>query len=94
MTAEDAIALGATGPTLRGSGVDIDLRRDMPYSSYEKFQFKVPVSQEGDVFARYMCRVQELRESIEIVRAGAGRHAGRTDQGGRARRSCCPTARR
>jgi NADH-quinone oxidoreductase subunit D len=68
MTAEDAIALGATGPTLRGSGVDIDLRRDMPYSSYEKFQFKVPVSEEGDVFARYMCRVQELRESIGIVR--------------------------
>jgi NADH-quinone oxidoreductase subunit D len=68
MTAEDAIALGASGPTLRGSGVDIDLRRDMPYSSYEKFQFKVPVSQEGDVFARYMCRVQELRESTTIVR--------------------------
>ena len=68
MTAEDAIALGATGPTLRGSGVDFDLRRDMPYSSYEKFQFKVPVSHEGDVFARYMCRVQELRESTEIVR--------------------------
>jgi len=68
MTAEDAIALGATGPTLRASGVDIDLRRDMPYSSYEKFQFKVPVSQEGDVFARYMCRVQELRESCNIVR--------------------------
>ncbi|MFZ0734910.1 MAG: NADH dehydrogenase (quinone) subunit D [Candidatus Sulfotelmatobacter sp.] len=68
MSAEDAIALGATGPTLRGSGVDIDLRRDMPYSSYEKFQFKVPVSQQGDVFARYMCRVQELRESTGIVR--------------------------
>jgi NADH-quinone oxidoreductase subunit D len=68
MTAEDALALGATGPTLRGSGVDFDLRRDMPYSSYEKFQFKVPVSQEGDVFARYMCRVQELRESTAIVR--------------------------
>ena len=68
MTAEDAIGLGASGPTLRGSGVDIDLRRDMPYSSYEKFQFKVPISQEGDVFARYMCRVQELRESIGIVR--------------------------
>ena len=68
LSAEDAIALGATGPTLRGSGVDIDLRRDMPYSSYEKFQFKVPVSHEGDVFARYICRVQELRESISIVR--------------------------
>jgi len=68
MTAEDALALGATGPTLRGSGVDFDLRRDMPYSSYDKFQFKVPISQEGDVFARYMCRVQELRESTAIVR--------------------------
>ena len=68
MSPEDAVALGATGPTLRGSGVDIDLRRDMPYSSYEKFQFRVPVSQDGDVFARYMCRVQELRESVAIVR--------------------------
>ncbi len=64
---EDAIALGATGPTLRGSGVDIDLRRDLPYSSYEKFRFKVPVSQDGDVFARYILRVQELRESNAIV---------------------------
>ena len=67
LSSEDAIGLGATGPTLRGSGVDIDLRRDMPYSSYEKFQFKVPVATEGDVFARYICRVQELRESIGIV---------------------------
>jgi len=68
LSAEDAIALGATGPTMRASGVDIDLRRDMPYSSYEKFKFKVPVSSDGDVFARYIVRVQELRESNEIVR--------------------------
>jgi NADH-quinone oxidoreductase subunit D len=67
LSAEDAIALGATGPTLRGSGVDIDLRRDMPYSGYEHFKFKVPLATEGDVFARYICRVQELRESIGIV---------------------------
>ena len=67
MAPEDAIALGATGPTLRASGVDIDLRRDMTYSSYDKFQFKVPVSKDGDVFARYICRVQELRESNKIV---------------------------
>ncbi|MGC2194961.1 MAG: NADH dehydrogenase (quinone) subunit D [Terriglobales bacterium] len=65
---EDAVALGATGPTLRGSGVDLDLRRDMPYSGYENFQFKVPLGKEGDVFDRYMCRVAELRESIGIVR--------------------------
>src|SRR5213082_2186289 len=68
ISAEDAVALGASGPTLRGSGVDFDLRRDMPYSSYEKFQFKVPVATEGDVFARYIIRVQELRESIALVR--------------------------
>ncbi|MGB8580097.1 MAG: NADH dehydrogenase (quinone) subunit D [Candidatus Sulfotelmatobacter sp.] len=68
MTAEDAIALGASGPTLRASGVDFDLRRDMPYSGYENFKFKVPVAQEGDVFARYMCRVRELRESNAIVK--------------------------
>ena len=67
ISAEDAIALGASGPTLRGSGVDFDLRRDMPYSSYDKFQFKVPVATEGDVFARYIIRVQELRESIGMV---------------------------
>ena len=67
ITAEDAVALGASGPTLRGSGVDIDLRRDMPYSGYENFKFTVPVRQEGDVFARYLCRVAELRESNKIV---------------------------
>jgi NADH-quinone oxidoreductase subunit D len=68
LTAEDAIALGASGPTLRGSGVDLDLRRDMPYTGYENFKFKVPVAQDGDVYSRYLCRVQELRESIGIVK--------------------------
>jgi NADH-quinone oxidoreductase subunit D len=67
LSAEDAIALGAGGPTLRASGVDIDLRRDAPYSGYENFKFKVPVRTEGDVFARYICRVEELRESIGMV---------------------------
>jgi NADH-quinone oxidoreductase subunit D len=67
LSADDAIALGASGPTMRGSGIDFDIRRDMPYSSYEKFQFKVPVKTEGDVYARYLCRVQELRESCKIV---------------------------
>jgi NADH-quinone oxidoreductase subunit D len=67
LTAEDALALGASGPTLRASGVDFDLRRDLPYSSYDKFNFEVPVAQEGDVFARYLCRVRELRESSKIV---------------------------
>jgi NADH-quinone oxidoreductase subunit D len=66
LSAADAIALGVTGPPLRASGVDFDVRRDMPYSSYEKFQFKVPVSNEGDVWARYIVRMQEMRESVNI----------------------------
>jgi NADH-quinone oxidoreductase subunit D len=66
ISGEDAVALGASGPTLRGSGVDIDLRRDAPYSGYE-FQFKVAVRTEGDVFARYQCRVEEMRESAKII---------------------------
>jgi len=68
LSKEDAIALGATGATARGSGVDWDLRRDMPYSSYDKFSFKVPVATEGDVFARYKVRIAEMRESIAMVK--------------------------
>jgi len=66
LSAADAIALGVTGPPLRASGVDFDLRRDMPYSSYEKFQFNVPVSDGCDVWARYIVRMQEMRESVKI----------------------------
>jgi NADH-quinone oxidoreductase subunit D len=68
LSAEDAISLCATGPTLRASGVDVDLRRDKPYTGYEKFQFNVPVSNVGDVYARYLVRVAELRESQKIVK--------------------------
>jgi NADH-quinone oxidoreductase subunit D len=67
MSAEDAIALGATGPTARASGVDVDWRRDDPYSGYEHFNFKVPVSNDGDVYARYVVRVEEMRQSISMV---------------------------
>jgi NADH-quinone oxidoreductase subunit D len=66
LSAEDAIALGVTGPPARASGIDWDLRRDMPYSSYENFQFKVPISNGCDVWARYMIRLEEMRESIKI----------------------------
>ena len=66
LSAADAIALGVTGPPLRASGVDWDLRRDMPYSSYEKFQFKVPISNDCDVWARYIIRIEEMRESVKI----------------------------
>ena len=67
LSAADAIALGVTGPPLRASGVDIDLRRDMPYSGYEKFQFKVPVSTDCDCWARYLVRLEEMRESVKII---------------------------
>ncbi|HEV2279920.1 MAG TPA: NADH dehydrogenase (quinone) subunit D [Acidobacteriaceae bacterium] len=66
LSADDAVALGVTGPPLRASGVDWDLRRDMPYTSYDKFQFKVPISNDGDVWARYVVRLQEMRESVKI----------------------------
>jgi len=67
LSAADAIALGVTGPPMRASGVDFDLRRDMPYSGYEKFKFKVPVSTGGDCWARYEVRLIEMRESVKIV---------------------------
>jgi NADH-quinone oxidoreductase subunit D len=67
LSAADAIALGVTGPPMRASGVDFDLRRDMPYSSYEKFQFDVPISQRCDVWGRYLVRLEEMRQSVRII---------------------------
>jgi NADH-quinone oxidoreductase subunit D len=67
LSAEDAIALAVTGPNMRASGIDWDLRRDMPYSSYEKFQFDIPVSIRGDCWGRYEVRLREMRESIKII---------------------------
>jgi NADH-quinone oxidoreductase subunit D len=67
-SAADAIAMGASGPLLRGSGVAYDVRRAFPYSSYEEFDFDVPTQTAGDCYARYQCRVAEIRESLKIVR--------------------------
>src|SRR3972149_3812128 len=67
LSREYALDLGASGPTARASGVDWDLRRDQPYSGYERFHFQVPVRTEGDVYARYLVRLAELRESGKIV---------------------------
>ncbi|MCX6045349.1 MAG: NADH dehydrogenase (quinone) subunit D [Chloroflexi bacterium] len=67
LSREDAIDMGMTGPMLRGSGVDWDLRRDMPYGGYENYDFKVPVSQAGDCYARYLNRMEEMRQSVRII---------------------------
>ena len=65
---EDAIRMGAVGPHARASGVKIDVRKDAPYSSYEDFDFDVPVVESGDVFARVVVRALECYESIKIIR--------------------------
>ena len=62
-----ALSHGVTGPTLRASGSDWDLRKKRPYMGYEQYDFNVPVATEGDTYARYIVRVQELRESLKIV---------------------------
>ncbi len=67
LSADDAVALGQSGPVLRASGVDWDLRREQPYLAYDKVDFRVPVYQEGDVYARYRVRMEEMRESVLIV---------------------------
>lgn len=68
MSGDEAIAMGVTGPSLRGSGVSYDLRKEEPYSGYEQYDFEVPTAEEGDVYARYIVRMQEMRESLKIVR--------------------------
>jgi NADH-quinone oxidoreductase subunit D len=68
ISAEDAINYGVTGPTLRGSGVPVDLRKTRPYSSYEDFDFDVAVAQDGDAYSRYQVRLREMSESAKILR--------------------------
>lgn len=70
ISAENAIDIGLTGPALRGSGVDWDLRRDDTYGGYDKYQFKVPVGEKCDTFDRYKIRLIEMREACKIIRQG------------------------
>ena len=65
---EACIAIGLTGPPLRGSGVKWDLRKAQPYSSYEDFDFEIPIGQNGDTYDRYLVRIEEMRQSLRIVR--------------------------
>ena len=67
LSVEDAIDFGVTGPMLRASGVKFDLRRDEPYSIYDRFEFEVPVGTNGDSYDRYLVRLEEIRQSVKIV---------------------------
>lgn len=65
---EDALAWGLSGPTLRASGVNWDIRKAMPYSGYERYDFDVPLGEHGDVYDRFIIRIHEMRQSIKIIR--------------------------
>ena len=68
LSATDALALGVTGPVLRAAGVAADVRKDAPYCGYETYDFDVPVRTQADAYARYRLRIEEMRESMKIVR--------------------------
>ncbi|MEW5745430.1 MAG: NADH dehydrogenase (quinone) subunit D [Nitrospirota bacterium] len=68
ISAEEAVNWGLTGATLRGSGVDYDVRKYAPYDAYGEVEFEVPVGRNGDVYDRYRCRMEELRQSNRIIR--------------------------
>jgi len=68
LSAEDAIALGCSGPTLRGSGVVYDVRKAFPYGGYDRFDFEIPVGSNGDVYDRYLIRMLEMDQSLRIIK--------------------------
>ena len=67
ISAEKATSLGLTGPSLRGSGVNWDIRKSIPYLGYEEYDFDVPLGEKGDIYDRYWCRMREMRESLRII---------------------------
>jgi NADH-quinone oxidoreductase subunit D len=71
ISGEEAIAIGLSGPPLRGSGVKHDIRKDEPYAAYDEMQFDVPTGVAGDTYDRYLVRIEEFRQSIRIIRQAA-----------------------
>jgi NADH-quinone oxidoreductase subunit D len=67
LKADDAVAFGVTGPPLRAAGVDYDVRKAQPYSSYDQFDFDVPLGSNGDTYDRYLVRLEEMRQSLRII---------------------------
>jgi NADH-quinone oxidoreductase subunit D len=67
LTPEDALHWGITGPMLRASGIAHDLRKAQPYSGYEQYEFDIPTRAEGDTYARYLVRIEEMRQALRIV---------------------------
>jgi NADH-quinone oxidoreductase subunit D len=68
ITKEDAISFGISGPNLRGSGIDFDLRKAHPYLDYEKYEFDIPIGTTGDSYDRYLVRMEEMRQSVRILK--------------------------
>jgi NADH-quinone oxidoreductase subunit B/C/D len=71
LSAQDAMEWGVTGPNLRATGVNWDLRKNIPYSAYEAFEFDVPTATEGDSYARFLVRMEEMRQSLRIIQQAA-----------------------
>jgi NADH-quinone oxidoreductase subunit D len=76
ISGEDAVSWGLTGPNLRASGVDYDVRKDRPYYDYETYDFDVPVGRHGDCYDRYLCRMEEMRQSLAIMQQALDRMPG------------------
>jgi NADH-quinone oxidoreductase subunit D len=76
ISGEDAVNFGLSGPNLRASGVSYDVRRDRPYYDYETYDFDVPVGEHGDIYDRYLCRMEEMRQSVRILRQAIQRLPG------------------